>query len=60
MQAAAEDEVGEVAEKSAKLEQGSGAARPGAGWVHVTLYANCWKCNFCSKTFTAINHTRVS
>jgi hypothetical protein len=43
----------------AVFAQGGGASRPGAGWVHVELHENSWKCNFCAKSFAGSNHTRV-
>ena len=49
-----------MADEAAVLEQGGGAARPGAGWAHVAIYENSWKCSHFFASFSTLSHTRVS
>ena len=49
-----------MADEAAVLEQGGGAARPGAGWVHMAIHGNSWKCKYCFSSFSTLSHTRAS
>ena len=59
------DREGEAQEAGAAPGAGEGAARPGAGWVHVALKfddrgGRVWTWNFFSKVSPGENHTLLN